>query len=82
MKLLEEIKKSSSLWMKTKGNGYSNFYWQDGYAVFSVRPTELEVVARYIRNQKEHHRKTVYQNECRTLFKKNGIEYDERYVWD
>ena len=28
MKLLEEMKKSSSKWIKTKGDRYKNFYWQ------------------------------------------------------
>lgn len=31
MKLLEELKSHSYKWIKTKGTGYENFYWQDGY---------------------------------------------------
>lgn len=34
--LSEEIKKSSSKWIKTKGSWYNNFYWQDGYSGFSI----------------------------------------------
>ena len=34
MKLLEELKKRSSKWIKTKGASYSFFYWQDGYGLF------------------------------------------------
>ncbi len=30
MKLLEEVKSHSSKWVKTKGDAYKNFYWQDG----------------------------------------------------
>jgi putative transposase len=48
MKLLEEVKKSSSRWIKTKGKEYEGFYWQDGYGIFSVNPSELDVVIRYI----------------------------------
>ena len=44
MKLLEEVKRSSSKWIKTKGSDYEEFYWQDGYGIFSVNPIELEVV--------------------------------------
>ncbi len=36
MKLLEELKKQSSKWIKTKDQAYSNFYWQDGYGIFSI----------------------------------------------
>lgn len=35
-KLVKEIKANSSLWMKTQGQQYEDFYWQDGYASFSV----------------------------------------------
>ena len=31
MKLMKELKKQSSKWIKTKGANYYNFYWQDGY---------------------------------------------------
>ena len=34
MKFLEELKKKSSSWVKTKGDKYKNFYWQDGYGIF------------------------------------------------
>ena len=34
MDLLEEMKKNSSKWIKTKGSRYKNFYWQGGYAAF------------------------------------------------
>lgn len=82
MKLLEEVKKSSSKWIKSKNQKYKNFYWQDGYAAFSVNPSEIDAVIHYISNQKAHHHKVSFQDECRLLFKDYNIEYDERYVWD
>ena len=82
IKLLQEVKQNSSKWIKTKGDQYTGFYWQDGYAAVSVSPAELDRVAQYIRHQKEHHQKLSFQDECRALFKEYGIEYDEKYVWD
>ena len=41
MKLVEELKSHSSNWMKTKGNKFQNFYWQNGYGGFSVNPSEI-----------------------------------------
>ena len=82
MKLLEELKSHSSKWIKTKGEAYSNFYWQDGYGAFSVNPSDVEIVINYIANQKEHHSKKTFQNEYKAFLKKHEIEYDERYVWD
>lgn len=82
MKLLEEIKSHSSKWIKTKGKDYENFYWQDGYGAFSVKPSEIDAVIKYIANQHEHHNKKSFQNEYRAILKKFNVDYDERYVWD
>ena len=82
MDLLEEVKKRSSKWIKSKGDKYKNFYWQNGYGAFSVNPSELDVVIRYIANQHEHHKKRTFQDEFRAFLKKYNVEYDERYVWD
>jgi REP element-mobilizing transposase RayT len=82
VKFVEEVKKQSSRWIKTKGTRYSNFYWQEGYGVFSVNPSELDVVKKYIESQAEHHQKKTYQDELRAFLKKYNIDYDEKYVWD
>ena len=82
VELLEKVKSHSSKWIKTKGNGFENFYWQNGYGAFSVNPSEIEVVKNYILNQEEHHRKKSFQEEFVAFLKKYNVEYDERYVWD
>lgn len=82
MKLLEELKKQSSKWIKTKGKKYSDFYWQNGYGIFSVNLSDIDPVISYIQNQKEHHWTKTFKEEFRAILKKNNVEYDERYVWD
>ena len=81
-KLLEEIKKNSSKWIKTKGPQYAGFAWQGGYGAFSVGQSQLESLRRYIAGQKEHHRHKTFQEEFREFLRRYRIEYDERYVWD
>jgi REP-associated tyrosine transposase len=54
-KLIEEIKKSSSKWMKE--NDVLDFAWQSGYGVFSVSQSNVEAVRDYIEGQPEHHKK-------------------------
>ena len=81
-KLIEGIKTPTSKWVKTQGTGLRNFYWQGGYGVFSVSPTNLDRVKRYILGQEEHHKKVTFQDEFRNFLKRYQIEYDERYVWD
>ena len=81
-KIVEEVKKGSSKWMKTDGPKNRDFYWQSGYAAFSVSQSNVSEVKRYIENQEEHHRKMTFQEELRALFDRHEIEFDERYVWD
>ncbi len=80
--LVEEVKRSSSKWIKAKSNTFSKFYWQNGYSAFSVNPSQIEIVTSYIDNQEHHHRKKSFEEECRTFFKKYNIDFDEKYVWD
>ncbi len=82
MKLLEELKKRSSAWVKTKGAAYSNFYWQEGYGIFSVNPQEVDLVVDYISNQEQHHKKLTFKDEFRAFLKKYNVNFDERYMWD
>ena len=82
MKLLEEIKSNSSKWIKTKGSEFKDFYWQNGYGAFSVNPTEIEIVKKYIINQKEHHQKRSFQEEYLAFLNKYNVEYDEKYLWE
>jgi putative transposase len=79
-KVMEEMKRSSSKWMKKKG--VSNFAWQSGYGAFSVSQSQRDTVVRYIRNQREHHHKLTFQEEYIRFLKKYKVRYDERYVWD
>jgi putative transposase len=78
--LMEEVKKSSSKWIKTKSPDLNKFYWQDGYGAFSVGWSQIETVKNYIRNQKEHHSKTNFMDEYKKLLVDNGIEFDEKYL--
>lgn len=80
--LLEEAKKGSSKWIKTKGTAYKNFYWQNGYGAFSIGQSGVDGVKEYIADQKNHHRTKTFQEEFRAFLKLYNIEYDERYVWD
>ena len=50
-KLVEEIKRHSSRWIKTKANYYKTFAWQGGYGGFSVSPSIHNKTKVYIANQ-------------------------------
>jgi putative transposase len=78
-KVIGEAKRNSSKWAKTKGPDFS---WQNGYGAFSVSRSQVDQVREYIAKQEEHHQEMTFQDELRTLLKKQGIAFDERYVWD
>ena len=78
--LVEAIKTGSSKWMKNKGA--AKFHWQNGYGAFSISPSHRPALEKYLINQREHHRDTTFEDEYRTLLKKYGVAFDERYVWD
>jgi len=80
--LLRELKRSSSVWVKQQPGGHDNFSWQNGAGLFSVGPRNVGGVRRYIEKQETHHRAESFQDELRDLFRRSGMEWDERYVWD
>jgi REP element-mobilizing transposase RayT len=80
--IVEDVKKNSSKWIKTKGGVYKDFYWQAGYGVFSVSESKVDEARRYIGNQEEHHKTMTFQDEFRKLCVRHGVAIDERYVWD
>ncbi len=79
---VEEVKKSSSKWIKTQGPLYAQFAWQAGYGVFTVSESNVAAVQQYIAGQREHHRIKSFQEEYRDFLARHRVAFDERYVWD
>ncbi len=79
---VEEVKKSSSRWIKTEGAEFAGFSWQAGYGAFAVSESNVDVVRDYVANQREHHRKKSFQEEYRVFLERHRVAFDERYVWD
>ena len=80
-KLVEEIKRHSSRWIKTKGEQYRQFAWQGGYGAFSVSSSLHDKTKRYIENQEIHHTKMTFKDEYLLFLKEYGINYTEQYLW-
>lgn len=53
-KMVNVLKSNSSKWLNENG---SKFSWQEGYGAFSVSASNVAAVARYIREQKKHHKR-------------------------
>ena len=80
--LVREIKKSSSGWIKSNRFCPMKFEWQSGYGAFSYSRSQVDAVVKYIRNQKEHHRKHSFKQEYLKMLKDFEVVYDERYLFD
>ena len=76
--LVGKIKANSSRWLRRNLDGFGLFRWQDGYAAFSVAPSVLPRVNRYIKRQREHHRRTTFEEELAALLAARGIAHDNR----
>ncbi|MBK8266890.1 MAG: IS200/IS605 family transposase [Planctomycetes bacterium] len=80
--LMRTVKARSSKWIHDTFSGLSAFAWQDGYAVFSVSKSREEMLKAYIAGQREHHMGKDFKSELLWLLKSQGVEFDERYVFD
>jgi putative transposase len=78
--VLRVLKSDSCRWIHTQPRR-SKFAWQEGYGAFAVCRSEIEAVSRYIRGQREHHRRQTFQEEYRALLQREGVAFDERFLW-
>ncbi len=71
-KAVQMLKENSSRWMNEHPG--MRFEWQEGYFGCSVSRSQVTTVARYIANQREHHRKMNSEQEFQLLLMKHGFE--------
>jgi putative transposase len=53
--LVQGLKGASAFLVNSERLAADRFGWQDGYGAFSVCPTHVSRVVRYIERQKQHH---------------------------
>jgi len=80
--LVQELKRTSSIWLKKQSPTFSNFAWQHGYGIFSIGRSDLNALIRYIDNQSNHHKKYSFKEEYYNIVDKYGVDYDDRYLLD
>jgi REP element-mobilizing transposase RayT len=80
-KIMEEVKKTTSKWLKEEG--VIKFTWQIGYGAFSVSAAQVDVVIKYIENQKEHHQIKSFKEEFEEFVEEHQLlDYSSDYFWD
>ena len=80
--LVKEMKTATTAWINGQGKLRDHFGWQEGYGAFSYSRSQIDAVAKYVLNQKNHHTKATFRDEYLKMLQSFGIEFDERYVFD
>lgn len=81
-KLVEEVKITSSKFIRKQPWMPFHFEWQRGYGAFSYSKSHTKSVIRYILNQESIHKKRTFQQEYTQQLKDLGITYDDRFLFD
>ena len=74
--IIQELKGSSSKWIKAHPSCPGDFFWQAGYGAFSVGQSSVNEVRTYIQNQKDHHTARSFQDELRTLLRRYEVAFE------
>ena len=80
--LVRDIKANSSKFINQKRWVLGRFEWQKGFSAFSYSHSQLDVVAKYIKNQEAHHSRKTFREEYLEFLDRFGIDYDARYVFE
>ena len=80
--LVRDLKNNSTNFINDNNWIKGKFNWQEGYGAFSYSHSHIDNVAKYVMNQKEHHKKISFKEEYIDFLKKFEIEYDEKYLFD
>lgn len=78
-KVVEEPKRSATVWIKSNFPNIGYFAWQPGYGAFSVRQSNVDTVRRYICEQETHHHAMSFNEELQKFCEKYGLDYDPRF---
>ena len=78
-KFVQEIKVSTSKWLKANPHFPLFDGWSKEYAGFSYSLRDKDMIVGYIAKQKEHHRSTAFPKEYREFLTENGVEIKEEY---
>ena len=79
---IKEIKTATNTWMKESCNFPGFTSWAEGYCALSYSNRDKEMIINYIKNHKEHHRATGFEEELKALLVEHGIEFDEKFLFD
>ncbi len=79
--LVRDLKSATSKFMNENKLLRGHFSWQEGFGGFSVGHSQVNSVARYIQQQKVHHKEKSFRAEYIELLGMSDIQFDEAYLF-
>lgn len=79
---IRDIKSNASKWLNELPESRNRFAWQKGYGAFTVSHSQIEIVRRYVRNQRGHHLTRTFEDEFIELLRRHEIEFDRKYLFE
>jgi putative transposase len=80
--LVRDIKNNASNFINKNHFVKGKFMWQEGYGSFSYGHSQVDLIYRYVMNQKEHHKKKSFKEEYLEMLKEADINFDEKYLFE
>jgi REP element-mobilizing transposase RayT len=75
---VRDLKVETSKMLKLT-KGFERFTaWSEGYAALTYSMRDKDMVANYIKSQREHHKKQSFREEFIAMLQEAGLELDER----
>ncbi|MDR2706639.1 MAG: IS200/IS605 family transposase [Planctomycetaceae bacterium] len=78
---IKEIKVASNKWIKENNNFPAFTAWAEGYCALTYAYRDKQMIIEYIKHQKEHHKKVMFEEEYVKMLQESGIKFDEQYVF-
>ena len=76
-KVVQLLKGSSSHWVNSNELLSGKFAWARGYGAFSVSHSNVDLVARYIVDQEEHHRVRTFAEELKEFIDRHELHWHD-----
>ena len=79
--VLDVLRRRSAA-LAAKASGRGDFSWSEDDVAVTISPDQLNEMQEFINRQALHHKTVTFQQELTAILDENGIEYDERELWE
>jgi putative transposase len=77
---MRQIKSCSSKWFREKDNKHTSFGWNEGYAAFTVSPSSIVKVKKYLSTEENRHIGNSYEDELVKFLKIQEIKFNSQFL--